>query len=295
MKRKVYVIGNVYMALKMELDHLPRRGENISGVDIAHSPSGKGLVEAISSSFYGAETYILASIGVGAFGNHILDKLNQYNVNTKYIKRVEKHTGINVVMMSKGDIEQIISEGANNDINEEDISRFLEDAKEGDVLISSLELPMITVKYAISLAKQKGLKIILNPVPLDLRITDVLYDIDYLILNEKEYKDLTNESINITNASIKVDGLNTIVTMGEKGVYWIDNDLTFDAIEPEKAIDDRRALDFFIGSFASMVAQDKETTYSIAFARTVASLSTHVLGFKKALKPIKEVEEKFLS
>ncbi len=295
MKRKVFIVGNLSMDLSMELDHLPKRGENISDVDISHTPAGKGLIEAISSSFYGAETYILGSIGVGAFGNHILDKLNEYNVNTKYIKRIEKHTGINVVMMSNGESEIITSPGANKEINEEDISRFLENACEEDVLVTSLELPMVSIKYAVSLAKSKGLKIILNPTPLDLKITDVLYDIDYLILNEMEYKELTGQSINISNASIKVDSLNTIVTLGERGVYWIDNDLKFDAIEPENVVDDRYALDFFIGSFASQVALGKEITYSIAFARTVASLSTHSKGIKKALLPKNAIENKFLN
>ena len=294
MKKRIYVLGSLSMELEMELDHFPRRGEELYGVGIHHNPGGKGGNQAIAASFYSGDVKLLSSVGIGAFSKDIIENLKSFNVNTENIKRVDVHTGTTIHMTSQGQREIINSSGANDYINEEDISLFLSDAKKGDIFITQLELPMVTIKYAISFAKAKGMTIILNPAPASTEITDILYDVNYLIPNEEEYKIITGGTLDLSQASLSMPNLNTIVTLGSDGVYWIDKDLRFSALEVDKAIDSRGAGDAFIGAFAAMLAEGKEVTYAIAFARTVASLSCQVRGVSNGLKPKEEIEAEFL-
>ena len=147
---------------------------------------------------------------------------------------------------------------------------------------------MAVTKYALKLANEKKLLVILNPSPVNDEAINLLSLCDYVILNETELSEITGV-INIEKATKYLKSLNTIVTLGENGVYFPDENVKFDALCKDMVVDTTGAGDIFIGAFASMIAKDKRPIEALDFARGAASLSCTKEGVIESIPDINDV------
>ena len=281
--KRIFVIGSLNIDLSVEVDHFPQKGETILGSNTSMVPGGKGGNQAIAASFYGGDVRMLGAVGKDIFGETIISNLKKYGVNTDSIKVIDdESTGMAFISLTKSDNQIVVAPGANYRVSIEDVDSFIYDAKEGDLLVIQLELPLEVVRYAIDHAFEKHMLIILNPAPATEAVVSLLPKCDYVIPNESELTILTG-IMEIEKASKSLKSLNTIVTLGSKGVYYPDEDVRFEAIEPEKAIDTVGAGDCFIGAFAAEIALGRKPIEAIDFARGASSLSCQKKGTSGAL------------
>jgi len=284
-------MGSLNMDLSLETKRFPQAGETLMGENYIASPGGKGENQAIAAAYYGSDVKILGAVGDDHFGEEIKLNLKKFKVDvSNVLVKSEARTGVAFITVAHTDNTIVVSPGANALVNEDDVDRFLEDAQEGDIFVSQLELPLSTVSYALQIAKNRKMKTILNPSPATDKILDVLPLCDFLIPNQSELF-ILRDTIDVAKASKQDTALNTIVTLGDKGVHYIDEDVKFKAYEPENAIDTTGAGDCFIGAFASMIARGEKVIHAVDFARCAASLSCQKRGTSEALRPFSEVEK----
>ena len=103
----------------------------------------------------------------------------------------------------------------------------------------------------------------------------------------------TNEDIKIAGREFLKKGVkNIIITMGEKGVYFANNNEEYfiDALKlKDHVVDTTGAGDAFNGAFAVALANDLKHQDALNFANKVAGISTTRAGAASSMPTLAEV------
>jgi len=161
-----------------------------------------------------------------------------------------------IIVDANGQNSIVLSAGANGKVSIEDIeSASFADFK---LLQLQLEIPTPIVVAAARRAREKGLRVSLNPEPAKDLPEELITLTDYLIPNETELSLLSGMAVHdIASAEQAAKSMlsrgvkNVIVTLGSKGALIVSGSET-DHIESFKVdvVDTTAAGDDFIGGFA---------------------------------------------
>ena len=281
--KKIYILGSLNTDLVIETDVFPNEGETVAGNNFKTAFGGKGLNQAIAARKLGADVSFLGAIGKDSFGKNLVSLLNEWNIDTKHVKTVDDcASGTAVIILHNSNNRIVLDLGANLRINKEDIDSFLAKAKPGDIFVAQLENNLDATKYALFVAKQKGLITVLNPAPANVEIADALKYVDYFVPNETEYellKNALNEQVNL------------IITKGKHGYSYISKQLEFSGEAPKvKVVDTVGAGDCFVGALAYVLATGKALNKeNLDFVCKVASISTTKTGSSSSSPTLEEV------
>ena len=130
-------------------------------------------------------------------------------------------------------------------------------------------------------AKQNNITTVFNPAPGKILESTFLKNIDWLIPNENEFQiisglDVTDENILEFSKTIPC---NLLVTQGEQGVLYVENDEIIKFKAPKvDAVDTTGAGDAFVGSFVYGLSKDLKVNDAINLAIDKASLSVTKRG-----------------
>lgn len=182
---KVLNFGSLNIDYVYSLDHFVQKGETISSRSLNIFSGGKGLNQSVALGRAGAEVYHAGAIGQD--GDFLTDILRDAGVRTEYVRRLSSvRTGNAIIQRdSKGDNCIILYGGANQSIEKAQVDETLDQFSEGDFLVLQNEINELP--YIMEQAHKKGLRIVLNPSPMDEKITELpLSFVDIFILNEVE-------------------------------------------------------------------------------------------------------------
>ncbi len=238
------------------------------------------------------------------FGKQALEDFESNNINAKYIKTDNAEpSGVALIFVDeKGENSIAVASGANARLSHRDVTEAEEVIKSADILLMQLETPMESVKRAAKIAKEAGVKVILNPAPacpLDNTLLSTLY---VITPNESEAELLTD--ISVTDfpsaekaAFILLDrGVEVaIITMGIKGALIKTRELT-KIVSGFKvnAVDSTAAGDVFNGSLVVAMAEGKTLEETVQFANAAAALSVTKLGAQPSAPKRVEIERMLL-
>ena len=295
---KIVVVGSLNMDLVLQIDRMPRMGETIHGKNFAGIPGGKGANQAVAAARLGASVSMIGCVGKDPFGFELVDNLKKNDVDTKQIKILEDSTtGLAMIFVKEADNCIILNSGANYEMTPEYVERLESVIAQADVFVTQLEIPLSTVKAALSIAKRHSLTTILNPAPAQ-KLEDSIYEnVDIIVPNESETELLTgiavDNEVNIERAMrfFHEKGiLNCIITMGARGVVWSgEKGMTCYPAYEVKAVDSTAAGDSFIGALALQMAQKRPLAESIHFCNAVGALTVTKKGAQISLPTINEV------
>lgn len=289
----IVVVGSINMDLVTNVAHIPKKGETCFGRGFSKIPGGKGANQAVAASRLGAKVEMVGCLGEDALGNELLESLKKDQVGISYITRAkEDASGTALIMVEEsGDNAIVVIPGANDKLHEKDIDHAISVISSAKVVVTQLEIPLETVKYLLSKAKELNKFTILNPAPARKLDDDIIKNIDLLTPNETELEILTNMPVNNEEAIIQA-GLSLIargvkkliVTLGEKGCVYIDQDgyKAYPAIRVE-AIDTTAAGDSFTAALAVALCEGKPIEDVIAFATQVGALTVTKFGAQQSL------------
>lgn len=287
-QRTIYLLGSVNMDYSFETDEFPKIGETIKGYNYKTNIGGKGLNQLMATKMYNGKVIPLLSVGEDSDGYDVMSLLSKNNIDLNYVKKGPVETGKAFINISENNNKIITLANANNEIINDDVDKLLHSAKEGDIFITQLENNIETIRYALKLAKEKKMKIVLNPAPSCNNINDALCFVDYLIPNENEFSNLFGDK---SYKEVEDEySFNLIVTLGEKGCYYKGN------IYPAKevnVVDTVGAGDAFVGAFTAMISRDISIEESIDFALKAATASTLKRGTYEALMTSEEIRRRF--
>jgi ribokinase len=297
MTGKVLVVGSLNMDLVIKVRELPKKGETILGGEMNEIPGGKGANQAVAVARMNTSVSMLGAVGNDDYGLALLKSLEENKVDTNYILKSSKKTGIAIVTVDdKGNNQIIVSPGANQDVTPELINHNKKALDDCDIVVLQLEIPMETVKYTLELAKRMNKITILNPAPACNLDRELLKHVDILIPNEHELQFLTQTSIGTIETRskelLKRGVKKVIVTLGEQGCFLMDPKYEeyFPAPNVE-AVDTTGAGDCFIGSFTSVLGRTGDLLSSIEDAVKASALSVTRVGAQNAMPTVDELTD----
>ena len=301
---KIVVVGSINTDMIVKVPRIPKPGETILGGKFSTAAGGKGANQAVAAARAGGDVTFIARVGNDMFGKQALEDFESNNINAKYIKTDNAEpSGVALIFVDeKGENSIAVASGANARLSHRDVTEAEEVIKSADILLMQLETPMESVKRAAKIAKEAGVKVILNPAPacpLDNTLLSTLY---VITPNESEAELLTD--ISVTDfpsaekaAFILLDrGVEVaIITMGSKGALIKTRELT--KIVPGfkvNAVDSTAAGDVFNGSLVVAMAEGKTLEETVQFANAAAALSVTKLGAQPSAPKRIEIERMLL-
>jgi len=281
---KVTVVGSYIVALVIDTDRIPIEGETLTGRNFHSTFGGKGSNMACCAARLQADSTFMGKVGKDSYGEEFVDLMKREGVNHQgLLFSAYLSTGVGfIVSCSKGSNIIVIDSGANGDFSPNDIEDKANIIKGSDVILSPLEIPLETALAAAKIAKDKGVKSILNPAPaLDLRKAD-LSNVFAITPNETEGRIclglLPEDPIsdeNLAMALLDLGAENVMLTLGPKGVLWASNFglKQIPALEVN-VLDSVGAGDAFNAGLAVGLSENRPVIEAIALGVTTASLST---------------------
>ncbi len=297
--KKVLVIGSLNMDLVTITQRHPKLGETIIGKSIVEIPGGKGCNQGVAIKKLGGDVTIFGCVGNDSYGDKLINNLKSHNIDPKYIKTSEKSTGIaNIVVDDNADNTIIVIPGANFELTKKDIDDNISLIQNSDIILLQLEIPIDVVEYILKKSKEHNKITILNPAPAKKLSNNIIKNIDYLIPNETELEELTQEKINTkkdllqtSNKLLDLGVKNLIITLGKEGALFINNKETIKVdAHNVVAIDPTAAGDSFIGGVITVLAQGGHIKEAMEFGARVGALTVTKKGAQTSLPTLKEVE-----
>jgi ribokinase len=300
-KVKITVMGSFVVDLTARTPHLPVTGETVKGSSFKTGPGGKGSNQGVAAQRAGADVTMITKVGKDAFGKIALYNFKNEKIDTRYIFEDENHeTGAALIMVDEttGENKILVVLGACEHITDNDIETARYSLENTELFLTQLETNIDAVEKAIEIAYKKGVKIVLNPAPVQPISDELLKKIDILIPNEIEASILTGIKIN-NNSDIKraadvflQKGVkNVIITLGSSGVYarTKEKEMFIPAV-PVKVVETTGAGDAFNGGFVTSLAEGKDFFEAVKFGNIAGALSVTKLGTAPAMPYRDEIE-----
>ena len=283
---------------------IPTKGQTVLGDDFVVGPGGKGSNQAVAAGKAGADVSFISKIGNDNYGKMAKKIYAETNVKTENLFVSEdKSTGVAAILLNKdtGDNAISVVPGAAGALTIEDIDTAEDEIKNASFFLTQLETPLETTIHALKVAKRNNVTTILNPAPAATLPKDLFPLIDYFTPNETEASFYANKEIknqddakNSSKALLDLGIKNVVITLGENGVYFENNDISHfvPALSlGDKVVDTSGAGDAFNGAFAAALCEDKDIKDAIVFANTFAGISTTRIGTANSMPTREEIDK----
>jgi ribokinase len=294
----IVVFGSVAVDLVANVPRIPRPGETVLCRGYAVLPGSKGANQAVAAARAGSRVVHVATCGNDAFATAATSVLRSSGVDLAHLRTIDGPTGVCLVAVDPNAENTVIAaSGANLETRLEQLERCVFGA--GDTLILQREIPDRETLEAVTLAKSRGARVVLNSAPAGPLPKATLTALDVLIVNEHEAM-IVAEGAEFTPSDpedavrrISHDyGCAAIVTLGAQGaVAWRDGKRCEIAAPRIVPVDTTGAGDTFVGAFAA--ALDQGMAFAIAVRRGVAagSLSCTRPGAQAGIPSSAEIDE----
>lgn len=292
---KILSFGSLNVDLVYKVPHVVAKGETLSSTEVNTYPGGKGLNQSIALGKAGAEVYHAGAIGED--GRFLVDCLEEAGVNTKFVKVLpEIKSGHAVIQNTEdGDNCIILFGGANQSITKGQVDEVLAEFETGDYIILQNEINEL--KYIVEQAHEKGMQIVLNPSPMNEKITDLpLEYVDYFLLNEIEAAQILGRTVEepeeiIAELKGRFPQAKVVLTLGGDGSVFSDGTrMVTQGIYKVKAVDTTAAGDTFTGYFIAGEAKGQAVELSMDMAAKAAAITVSRPGAGVAIPTLEEVE-----
>ena len=298
----ICVLGNFVADNSFYANKLPVKGQTIFGNGYNVGPGGKGSNQAIAAVRLGSKVSFLGKIGDDDNGKMAIDlyKKNKIDSKTVFITK-DYPTGVAGIMVNKSDGTNaiIVYPGASMEITIEEVNQFSELLSKCKVFLTQLEIKKKVTLHSLKIAKKGNAITILNPAPA-IEIEDEFFNyIDFFTPNETEaefyfgkkvetYKQAKEAGNFFLNKGVK----NSIITLGEKGVYFVnkDNSFSIPALDlKDRVVDTTGAGDSFNGALASGLEKGLEIKECLNYAVKASGVSTTKKGAADAMPTNKDL------
>ncbi len=290
--KTIYIIGSINVDFTTTVNKIPITGETVNGSNFFISFGGKGANQAVACARQGMNPFFIGCVGDDMYGQQIIEKFGQMNINTTHISTVPGSTGSAIIILENDNNRIIVTPGANHDITYANIRNGLKSACDGDILLLQMEIPIDMVEYAIEIAKSKNMILVLNAAPAHHIKPSHYKMIDYLIINEIEAQQLS-DSLDLQTAvrNLEKQGVkHVIITMGSLGVMTKSNVIPAYRV---KSVDTTAAGDTFVGTLVAKIATQCPLENALLYANAASALSVMKYGAQPSI-PKKEEIEKFI-
>ena len=288
MKPKVCVVGSANIDQVSYVKRTPNDGETVFGDSYQMGFGGKGANQAVMAGILGAEVYVITCLGSDVYRDMTIENFKNNDVITDYIQTVDGSSGVAPIWVDEsGQNRIIVIPGANDSIDGSLAIEALEKIGKPDVLVGQFEIPMNVNEQVFSYAYKNGVKTVLNPAPANKPSDILLQNTSWFIPNEIEFEEIYGDIFNENNLLLFAKNVDTnvVVTLGEKGCAYIENNsVKIIKADSVKAIDTTGAGDAFVGAFSFALASKLDIEECLKLALKKATDSVTKKGTQSSYK-----------
>jgi ribokinase len=297
---RIAVVGSCNVDLTTFTDRFPRPGETLFGTGFDLGFGGKGANQAFAARRCGAEVAMIACVGGDLFGQATARNFEVAGIDTSHVRVVEGvPTGVAPIFVdAAGQNRIIVVKGANDLLTPGDVDAAEPVLSRADCVVLQFEVPLETVVHTARVARERGIRTIVNPAPamkIDLK---KLAGVDYFVPNETEAEALTGFELRTESdlsacarVLLEQGFRRVILTLGARGAL-LAGDGAIELVQGFRVDtrDTTGAGDAFIGSFATFLAEGVPEREAIRRANLYAALSTTRVGTQKSFVTREEFE-----
>ncbi len=292
--KKVLVIGSLNMDIVTKVKSTPKVGETVSGNGLMTSAGGKGANQAVALGKLGCNVTMIGKVGDDDNGIQLKNNLTTMNVIDKVVVEKNTPTGTAFIMVNdNGDNSIVVIEGANGSLSSDEVEEKWFDGI--DYVVMQHEIKEDVVFKILEIASKLNKTVFLNPAPARKLPSKYLKLIDYLVVNETEFEEITELKYKDENTLIsayeKIQVKNILLTLGEKGALFYNGSKTVyvEAQKVENVVDTTAAGDSFIAGFIYCLAKGDDIKSCMDFASKVAGYTVTKIGAQCALPYIDDI------
>ena len=295
---KVLCFGSLNIDYTYKVEHFVKKGETLSSDGLGVYGGGKGLNQSVALAKAGTEVYHAGAIGQD--GMFLLDMLKDAGVHTEYVKVLDEvRTGNAIIQNDKsGDNCILLYGGANQAITREQVDEVMAHFEKGDYIVLQNEINELA--YIMEKAHEKGLVIVLNPSPMNEKISTLPLDtVNYFLLNEVEASQILGKETTGDETWEVIAGqllerfphASIVLTMGSEGSVFKNHAET--AIQPiykVQAVDTTAAGDTFTGYFIGGILSGLSAKEAMDQAAKASAIAVTRRGAAPSIPVLSEVQ-----
>jgi ribokinase len=306
MKPAVVVVGSLNMDFVVRTKHLPTAGETVPGHSFRMAPGGKGANQAFAAGRLGAGSVVVRMIGrVGQdlFADHLKASLSGAGVDVSAVHASRSQpTGVALIPVDEAGQNQIVvAAGANMDLQAADVEAMRRVFRGGRIALFQLETPLDTVAAGMRIAREEGLRTMLDPAPAQALTAELLRSVDILTPNETEALILLGrrpERVSAADApaiAAAVAALGAgvaVLKLGEQGCWFHGSGEAFPVPGfAVRAVDTTAAGDTFNAGLAIALTEGLPMRQALRFANAAAAVSVTRSGAQASAPTRAEADE----
>ncbi|MCD8363431.1 MAG: ribokinase [Lachnospiraceae bacterium] len=273
---KVLNFGSLNIDFVYSVDHFVRSGETISSGNMEIFPGGKGLNQSVALAKSGVETWHAGAVGED--GEFLLELMRGAGVRVDLVSRLPGRTGHAIIQREpSGQNCILLFSGTNRQNTKARVDEVLDCFEKDDFLVLQNEINELP--YIMEKAHGKGMRIVLNPSPMDEKIFRCpLEYVDYFLLNEVEAGDLGGRSGSdqelLSAVAQKFPRSRIVLTLGDKGsIYKDENQIIRQPACPVKVADTTAAGDTFTGFFIGGIMRGETPSEAMKNATKASAIA----------------------
>lgn len=284
----VLVAGSANLDFVVRAHHVPAPGETVLGRDFATFPGGKGANQAVAiARAGGVATRMLLALGDDPYAGVLEAALVEAGVAMHIVRVPGTASGTAFICLSD-DAENAITvaPGANTGLR----PHHLPSLRGISHLLLQLETPLDSVAHYAQLAREAGVRVVLNAAPATPLPAGLLDNVDVLVVNEGELATLAGEgAVAAQAARLAVPCI--VVTLGARGCFARrGGEIFLQPAFPIDAVDTTAAGDTFCGALAARLAEHAGLADALRFASAASALACTRLGAQASIPARADVE-----
>ena len=297
MTGRVCVVGSLIMDLALRAPRRPGPGETVVGTSFEMFLGGKGFNQAVAAARCGAQTSMIGRLGDDDFGRQFLAQLARDGIDHRHVSiDPVEGTGIGVPLVEEsGENSIVIVTRANARLTPEHIADAADAITSADVLLLQLELSIDVAVAAARIARDAGVKVVLNPAPASGGIEPLHGLIDVLVPNEPEARSLAGTPVaddGPTPALVLRDRLGgaIVMTIGKRGCVLVDGGgLVSVPAHPVDVVDTVGAGDAFCGALGHWLSLGATMVDAVVHANAAGALAVTRPGAEPSMPAIDSI------
>ena len=297
---RIVVLGGINIDLVAMTPRFPAAGETVVGRQFLTYGGGKGANQAVAAGRAGAQVSMVGRVGDDIFAAQALKTLVESGVDVSTVGVTPStSTGIAVITIDDSAQNQIIQVlGANETCGEEEEARVVRNLDGASALLLQLEVSVELSLRCAQAAKERGVRVILDPSPVR-PVPEAFYSCcDIITPNETDAQALVGEPVTDRSSAeraaetlLKRGVGAAIVTLGPQGSYYATSSGGgFVPAFRVDAIDSVGAGDAFNGALAAALGEGNDLSQAVRFASAAGALSVTRSGAQDSMPSRSEVD-----
>lgn len=292
---KDYIL--VFGGCGWDCTHKQKDDLSYSDIPDVEMPGAKGANQAVASARAGYDVKMLSIVGDDEYGFKIIKNLQDNKIDTSCVKMLKnvKSDSCHIYVSKDGANDIRRTREAIDLFSTKMIYENAEIIKNASFVVTQSKMPRKVYIELIKFCSQNGVKTVLTPCPSkDLKITEndnlnLLQKVTFITANEQEALEISQAN-SIENAIKKLP--NMIVTAGEKGVYFMDENsiVNMPAMKPKQIVDTTGAGDTFCGNFIVKILQGYSKKDAVKAGIKASTLKLEKMGAQPGMPYADEVE-----